>query len=245
MDLELKGKRVLITGGSRGIGRAMVLAFARQGADVVTCYRQEGPAVESLRAELTELGVTHELVRADVGVAEDVERLLRTVEESLGGLDVVVNNAGAQGRAPLLSMDLDEWQRVVGSNLTGAYLVLKAAVPLLSDGGSIINVGSAAALRGIGGSSHYIASKAGVLGLTRSLAQELGGRWIRVNTLSPGGTETEEAANIPKEAKERFLSMVPLKRMAKPEDIANAALFLASDLSSFISGHTLNVDGGI
>jgi 3-oxoacyl-[acyl-carrier protein] reductase len=233
----------LVTGGTRGIGRGVVLALARAGADVLTCYRHDGEAVESLARELKETGGDHHLVRADVVEPEEVERLVEACRERLGRIDVLVNNAGAISNMPFAELALEEWHRVVDTNLTAAYEVVRRSLPLLGPGTSIVNVGSRVATVGIAGGAHYTAAKAGLVGLTRSLAKELGPRRIRVNLVAPGPVEvgTELAPDV----RRRYEQMIPLGRLGRPEEIAAVVLFLAGDLAGFVNGETVNVDGGI
>jgi len=242
---SLAGRRVLVTGGSRGIGRATTLAFARAGATVVTCSRHDDENAAGLARELKEIGDAHHVVRADVTRREDVARLLTTCRMALGGLDVVVNNAGVHAQAPIEELARNEWHRVVDSDLTAAYLVSQAALPLLAPGASVVNVGASVALRGRPGSAHYAAAKAGLIGLTRSLCKELGPRGIRVNLVAPGVVETEPGAGLPPELHAQLIAITPLGRLAAPEDVADAVLFLAGDASRHVSGVTLNVDGGL
>ncbi|ATB29589.1 SDR family NAD(P)-dependent oxidoreductase [Melittangium boletus] len=244
MQLELKGRNALVTGGSRGIGRAITLALARQGVNVVACYRQRSEAVESLAREAQELGnIT--LVQADVCREEDVARLFETCRERFERLDIVVNNAGAISHIPLSDLTPAEWHRMLDTNLTSIYLVVREALPLLSEGASVINVGSSVATRGMAACAHYTASKAGIIGLTRSLCKELGPRGIRVNTLAPGIIETDMVSRLTPEQRKKYEAMAAVGRLGQPEDIAGAVLYLASDLSRFVSGITLEVNGGI
>lgn len=237
------GRQVLVTGGSRGIGRAIVLAFARAGANVVTCCRQESPAAETLVKELSETRGDHRVVRADITNEDEAERLIDACRKHLGTLDVIVNSAGDISHVPFESLRETEWQHVVDTNLTGSYQVLRKALAILSPGASIINIGSRVATVGLPGSVHYTASKAGLIGLTRSLAKELGPKGYRVNLVAPGPVETE--APTPPEVRERYRRLTALGRLGRPADIAGAVLFLASDLAAFTSGEILNVDGGI
>lgn len=237
------GKRVLVTGGTRGIGRATVLAFARGGAHVVTCHHAPGEAADSLAAELGALGGKHEVVTADVTTGAGAARLADACRGVLGGLDVVVNNVGIDGSAPLERLEEDEWRRLLDHNVTSAYLVTRAVVDLLGEGGSIVNIGSAAALRGRPASAHYSASKAALTGFTRGLCKELGPRGIRVNTVAPGFVD--DGSEVPPPLRERLVAMTPLGRLARPEDVAGAVLFLAGDTAGFVSGTTLTVDGGM
>lgn len=245
MNQGLSGKRVLVTGGTRGIGRATVLAFAMAGAQVVTCYHEGSEAAESLARELKELGETHRVVRADVTDADEVGSLIEAAGAALGGLDVLVNNVGVDGVSPFEGLEPGEWQRVMDSSVTAAYLVTRAAMPLIPDGASIVNIGSSVATRGRPNAVHYTTAKSALLGFTRALCKELGPRGIRVNTISPALTETEPGAGLPPQIVERIVGMTALGRICQPEDVAGAVLFLAGDTSRYISGVTLNVDGGI
>lgn len=245
MDLGLQGKRALLTGGSRGIGRAVALGLARGGASVAACFNRESEDVESLRAELAEIGGDSYLEQADVADPASVERFVSGAAERFGGLDVVVNNAGVVSHRPIDELDLDEWQRVIDVNLTGAFLVAKAALPAMGEGGSIVNVSSAVAIHGMPARAHYISSKAGMIGLSRALCKDVGGRGIRVNSIAPGIIETDQLAGLDEAGRKRYAALAALNRLGRPEDVAGAVLFLASDLSAFVSGQTLHVDGGI
>ncbi|GHF65445.1 short-chain dehydrogenase [Streptomyces mashuensis] len=245
MDQNLSGKRVLVTGGTRGIGRCTVLALARAGARVVTCHHGAGETAESLARELKETGGSHHVVRCDVTDAGDVARLTAVCHERLGGLDVLVNNVGVDGPVPFEDLGEAEWHRMFDHNVTSAYLVTRAALGLLADGASVVCVGSSVALRGRANGVHYTASKAALIGFTRALCKEVGPRGIRVNTVAPGLTETEPGAGLPPQAVERIVGMTALGRICRPEDVAGAVLFLAGDTSRYITGTTLPVDGGI
>ncbi|MEV4702086.1 SDR family oxidoreductase [Actinoplanes sp. NPDC049316] len=249
MQLDLAGKNVLVTGGSRGIGRGIVLALARAGATVVTCYRSSGEAVDSLERELKNIGGDHRLVQADVSVPADVEQLIDVARTHLGRIDVLVNNAGVISHVPFAELPLEEWQRTLDNNLTGSFLVIQKALPLLPEGASVITVGSRAAVAGIPLRAHYTASKAGLIGLTRSLAKELGRRGIRVNLVAPGVIDTDEEGKLSDEERaayaEKYQHMMALTRFGTPAEIAGAVLFLASSLSAYITGETIHVDGGM
>ncbi|MGW0520095.1 SDR family NAD(P)-dependent oxidoreductase [Crossiella sp. NPDC003009] len=232
----MKDKRVLVTGGTRGIGRATVLAFARSGARVVTCHRgQDGD--EELEAQ--DIGV----VRADVTRPEDVRRLLGECLRRLGGLDVLVNNVGRDGQAAIAELPAEEWRDMLDTGLTAAYLVTQAALPLFGPGASVINFSASAATRGIPERAHYTAAKAGVIGLTRSLAKELGPRGIRVNAIAPGLIDTGD--ELPAHIRERVAGLTSLGRLGTSEEVAEVVLFLAGDPARYVSGVTLPVDGGI
>ena len=239
MELGFKGKRALVTGGTRGIGRAVSLALASAGATVVAVHREDNEAAEATRRELAELGGS--VVKADITVASDVERLAETCRTDLGGLDVLVNNAGVHGRAMLAELDLAEWSRLIDTDLTSMFLVTQAVLPLLGEGASVVNVGASVAFRGMAGTAHYTAAKAGVVGLTRSLCKEFGG--IRFNTVAPGVIDTGD--ELPPPVAQRVRRMTALGRLGTPDEVAGAVLYLASDLSTYVTGALLTVDGGI
>ncbi|MEV4254944.1 SDR family NAD(P)-dependent oxidoreductase [Spirillospora sp. NPDC049652] len=240
MEFGLAGKRVLVTGGTRGIGRETVLAFARAGAVTVACHRSPGEAADGLARELKALDERHRVVQADV----TDERRVRELAGSLGGLDVLVNNVGVDARSPLDELSPAEWHRVLETNLTGCFTVTRAVLPLLSDGGSIINVGAVAGHRGRPQSAHYGASKTALDGLTRSLAREVGGRGDRVNTVAPGVIVTRPGGGPPPPVADIIRGMTALGRLGTPAEVAAVVLFLAGDASGYITGTTINVDGG-
>ncbi|MET8974890.1 SDR family oxidoreductase [Streptomyces sp. NPDC004539] len=239
------GARVVVTGGTRGIGRAIAVAFARAGARLTVVHRTAGEPVRELGAELTALGAEHVLVRADLTTGDGARLLAETVRERFGGVDVLVNNVGVDGHAKFEDLAEAEWHRVMDHNATSAYLVTNALVGLVPDGGSVVNVGASVALRGRPLGVHYSASKAALVGFTRALAKELGGRGIRVNTVAPGVTETEPGAGLPPALASRLAGMTALGRLGRPEDVAGAVLYLAGETASYVTGATLEVDGGI
>lgn len=245
IDQGLAGKRVLVTGGTKGIGRVTTLAFAHSGASTVTCYHADSAAADSLTHELAGLGGKHKVVRADVTDAAQVAALVDETRNALGGLDVLVNNTGVDHVVSFEDLTLPAWQHVVEHNITSVYLVTQAALGLMSDGGSIITIGSSAALRGRARGVHYTTSKAALIGFTRALCKDVGSRGIRVNAVAPGLTETVPGAGLPPDAVQRIVGMTALGRICQPTDVAGAVLFLAGDTSRYISGATLNVDGGV
>jgi NAD(P)-dependent dehydrogenase (short-subunit alcohol dehydrogenase family) len=245
LDLGLNGKRAIVTGGSRGIGRAIVLGLAQGGASVAACYNRESDDVARLRSELEEVGGTSYLEQADVSDPDSAGAFVQGAAERFGGVDILINNAGVVSHVMIEELELDEWHRVLDVNLTAVYLVTKAALPAMGDGASIVNITSAVAMRGMPARTHYISSKAGLIGLTRALCKEVGSRGIRVNALAPGIIETDQTAGLDETGRARYSGLAALNRLGGPEEIASVALFLASDLASFVSGVTLNVDGGI
>ncbi|MEU5264152.1 SDR family NAD(P)-dependent oxidoreductase [Amycolatopsis sp. NPDC021455] len=240
-EIDLTGKTALVTGGTRGIGRATALALARHGATVTAVGARPSAAAETLAAELKELSAEHSVAFADVSDPDEVAALAGQA----GELDIVVNNAGVVSSASVLDLELDEWHRVVDTNLTGMFLVVRAVLPRLRDNASIVNVTSAVAWVGMPDRAHYTAAKAGVHGLTRSLCKELGPRGIRVNSVAPGIVETDQVAGLMPEQRGRYANLAALGRLGRPDDIADAVLFLAGDFARFVNGALLYVDGGI
>jgi 3-oxoacyl-[acyl-carrier protein] reductase len=239
----LSGKRALVTGGTRGIGREIALALARAGADVLTCYRQDSRRAADFGRELKDIAGDHRVFQADLTSPADITDLLEECRTSFGVLDVVVNNAGAISHVPFGQLGPDEWRRVLDTTLTSAYLVTQAALPLLSATASVINIGSRVATVGLPLRAHYTAAKAGLIGLTRSLAKELGPAGVRVNLVAPGVIATE--AELASELIERYRGMTALRRLGTPVEVAAVVVFLAGDGASYITGAVIDVDGGI
>jgi 3-oxoacyl-[acyl-carrier protein] reductase len=247
MSLGLEGKNVLVTGGSRGIGRGIVHALARAGANVAAVYRTPSEAVDQMERELKEIGGKSTLIQADVSNSDAVESLFSEYAEFADSVDVLVNNAGTISHIPFQELTEAEWRRVLDTNLTAPFLVSQKAIPLIPAGGSIINIGSKLARVGLPLRTHYIASKAGMEGLNRSLAKELGPKQIRVNLVAPGVIETESVTD-PKllaAMREKYSNLTALGRLGQTDDVAGVVLFLASDLSKYMTGEIVTVDGGI
>ncbi|MFH8788958.1 SDR family NAD(P)-dependent oxidoreductase [Streptomyces roseoverticillatus] len=245
MDLRLDGKAALVTGATRGIGRATARALAQAGADVIGCYHKDEEAAEAVLRALRETGGKHRMVRADVTRPEDVERLMDACREA-GPVDVLVNNVGIDASAPLADLPEEDWQHVIETNLTSAYRVTRAVLPLLSADSSVVTVGSSAAARGVPGRAHYGAAKAGIVGLTRALSKELGPKGVRVNAVAPGIVDTgTPGSGVPAELRARMARMSALGRLVTAEEVAQSVLFLAGDASRYVTGITLNVDGGL
>src|SRR5579864_9064406 len=245
MEIDLTGRRALVTGGSRGIGRAITLLLARAGADVGAVYRNESEAVRTLREELESLGQRNGVFAADVSKREDVDRLMAEVDERLGPLDILVNNAGIVSDFRIEDVTDDEWSRMIDTNLTSVFRVTQRALKSMPDNASIVIVSSAVAPRGMVGRTHYGSSKMGMIGFMRSLIKEVGPRGIRVNVVAPGLINTDMMANATPERQQVYANMTALKRLGESEDIAGAVLFLTSDLSRYVTGQVLVVDGGI
>ena len=248
MSFTLEGRRALVTGASRGIGRAMALAFADAGADVALLARDEALLAE-VAAEVAERGRVAVVSAADVLDAESVRSAVEASAEALGGLDILVNNAGGNSFSiPLGQMRMSGWEKTMRLNLDSVVHITQAALPALSDGGgSIINVASVAGLRGAPTMSHYGAAKAALISLTQSLAIEVAWARIRVNALVPGWIDTDLTGflRVSDEVETGVLSRVPMQRWGRAEEIAEPAVFLASDAASFMTGQVLVVDGGL
>jgi 3-oxoacyl-[acyl-carrier protein] reductase len=247
MQLDLTGKSVLVTGGTRGIGRAIVEAVAAAGARVAFSYRASAETAEELRQRLEEAGGEAMAIQGDAADFQSAQDTVQQVLDAYGSVDVVVNNAGVTRDNLLIRMSEEDWDQVIGTNLKSVFNFSKAVYrPMMKQrSGSIINVSSVVGVMGNAGQANYAASKAGIIGFTKSLARELGGRGVRANVVAPGYVETEMTASLPEAAQQAMLGGVPLGRPAQPTDIANAVLFLASDASSYITGHVLHVDGGL
>ncbi|MEU6847628.1 SDR family oxidoreductase [Streptomyces sp. NPDC046716] len=239
--------RVVVTGGTKGIGRATALAFARAGARLVVSYGHDDEAAEKLAAELAGLGAEAETVRADLTTRQGAAELARAVTARFGagGLDVLVNNLGVDGHRAFADLTDDEWRRVLDHNTTSAYLVTQELLGALAEGASVVNVGASVGLRGRPFGVHYSASKAALVGFTRALAKELGPRGVRVNLVAPGVTETEPGGGPPPPVAQKLAALTALGRLGRPEDVTGAVLYLAGPSAAYVTGTTIEVDGGI
>lgn len=243
----LQDKVVLVTGASRGIGRAIATHLAIHGAHIAFTYLSSVEKGEALSAELQALGVKAKGYRSDASDFQAAESLVTDVVQDFGQLDVLINNAGVTKDTLLMRMTEEQWDDVLRINLKSVFNLTKAATkPMMrAKKGSIINITSVVGLMGNAGQANYAASKAGILGFTKSIAKELGSRNIRSNALAPGFIETEMTGELNEAQLQEWLKSIPLKRAGKGEDIANACLFLASDMSSYMTGQVLVVDGGM
>jgi 3-oxoacyl-[acyl-carrier protein] reductase len=245
--IDLSGKSAVVTGGSRGIGRACCLALARAGARVCVNYRVESPSAELAVEEIENGGGEAFALAADVSRREEADMLVDEAVHRFGGLDILVNNAGIWKGSPVDEMTDAEWEETMAINMTGTFFCTRAAVPFMKNArwGRIINVSSTAGQRGEAFHSHYAASKGAMISFTKSLAVELAPHGITVNCVAPGWVATDMSReSLLGPEREAILATIPLGRVARPEEIAGAVAFLASDLASFVTGEILNVNGG-
>jgi 3-oxoacyl-[acyl-carrier protein] reductase len=242
----LSDKVAIVTGASRGIGRLIAVALAGQGAKVVVSARN-AEALESLVSEIGQQGGQALAVAGDVAVEADADNLVARAVESYGKVDILVNNAGITRDGLLLRMKSEDWDAVLDTNLKGAFLCIRAAAKVMSKqrAGRVINISSVVGEMGNAGQANYCASKAGLIGLTKSVARELARRNVTVNAVTPGFIVTDMTDNMTDKAREAMTDQIPLGRLGEPEDVANAVLFLASDQSSYITGQVLGVNGGM
>ena len=243
----LEGKTAIITGGSRGIGKGIALVFAQHGANVAFTYSSSVESANSLEKELSNYGVKVKSYQSNAADYKESQELVENVLEDFGSIDVLVNNAGITKDNLLMRMGEEDFDKVIEVNLKSVFNMTKAVqrTMLKQRKGSIINMSSVVGVKGNAGQSNYAASKAGIIGFSKSIALELGSRNIRSNVIAPGFIETEMTAKLEEKTVDVWRNAIPLKRGGAPEDIANACVFLASDLSAYITGQTLNVDGGM
>lgn len=243
----LDGRHALVTGASRGIGRAVALAFAAEGASVALNFAGNVAAAEVVRAEIESAGGKAILVPADVSDENAVEDMVKTVTEAFGSIDILVNNAGITRDGLLLRMKEEDWDAVLNTNLKGVFLCTKAVSKFMMKKryGRIVNMASVVGVTGNASQANYAAAKAGVIGFTKAMAKELASRGITVNAIAPGFIRSDMTDVLPDKVKEAMLAEIPLGRAGEPADVAKAALFLASDQAAYITGQVLKVDGGM
>lgn len=243
----LNGKVALVTGGSRGIGKAIALSLAKNGANVVVNYSGNEEAAQKVIEEITALGVKAIAYKANVSSSDEVAALVKNTVDEFGSIDILVNNAGITRDGLLLRMKDADWDAVIDTNLKGVFNCIKAAAKFMTRqrNGRIINISSVVGQIGNPGQMNYVAAKAGVLGLTKTAAKELASRNITVNAIAPGFIETDMTNELNEQIRNSMLTNIPLQSFGQPEDIANAVVFLATDASRYITGQTINVDGGL
>lgn len=243
----LKGKVALVTGASRGIGKAIALALAENGAAVAVNYSSSEASALEVAEIIRKNGGKAEIFKARVNVESEVEEMFTAVEKSLGPVDILVNNAGITKDNLLMRMKTEEWDSVIDVNLKGAFLCTRRAVKGMMKNryGKIINISSVVGFAGNAGQFNYSATKAGIIGMTKSAALECASRGIRVNAVAPGFIETDMTASLSDDVKAAYMEKIPLKSLGKPEDIANAVVYLASPLSDYMTGQTLHLNGGM
>ena len=243
----LSGKVALVTGGSRGIGRAIAIRLAAEGAKVAVNYAGNKAAAEEVKAIIEKQGGTAHLIQADVSDASAACEMVERIHAELGGLDILVNNAGITRDTLLIRMKDEDFDAVIGTNLKGVYACTKAAAKIMTKqrSGRIVNLSSVVGEIGNIGQTNYAAAKAGVIGFTKAAAKEFAARGITVNTVAPGFIDTDMTAVLKDSIREKLIENIPLGALGKPEHVADAVIFLVSDAASYITGQTLNVDGGM
>jgi 3-oxoacyl-[acyl-carrier protein] reductase len=243
----LEGKTALITGASRGIGKAIALKFAREGADIAVTNIFDDDEFKTTIKEIKTFGVKAKGYVFNVASFNDSQRIINEILTDFTKIDILVNNAGITKDTLLMRMTEEQWDAVIAVNLKSVFNLTKAVIqPMLKQkGGSIINMSSVVGVSGNAGQSNYSASKAGILGFTKSIAKEVGSRSIRVNAIAPGFILTEMTDKLPEDVKNEWINKIPLRRGGTPDDVANTALYLASDLSSYVTGQTINICGGM
>lgn len=243
----LEGKVAIITGATRGIGKGVAEVFAKHGAQIAFTYVSSEEQAKEVEKMLTSYGVKAKGYKSNAADLKQAEQFIADVLAEFGRIDVIVNNAGITRDGLLMRMSEENWDEVINTNLKSVFNITKAALKTLlgQRSGSIINMSSVVGIEGNAGQSNYAASKAGAIGFTKSIAQEIGSRNIRCNAICPGFIETEMTAQLNQDIMKGWIEDIPMKRPGTPEDVANAALFLASDLSLYVTGQTLNVCGGM
>lgn len=244
---SLENKTALVTGGSRGIGRAIALAMAEEGANIAVVFAGNREAAEKTAAEIAEKGVQARVYQCDVASAGETEAVVKQILDDFGGVDILVNNAGIVRDTLLLRMKEEDFDAVLNTNLKGAYHMIRQLYShmMRKKSGSIINISSVVGLMGNAAQANYAAAKAGLIGLTKSTAKELASRGVTCNAIAPGYIQSDMTDALPEKAKEAIVSQIPMKHTGLPQDVANLAVFLAGPAASYITGEVIRVDGGM
>ena len=243
----LAGKTALITGATRGIGRAIALKFAAEGANVAFTYRSQHEAAQTLVEELETLGIKAKAYPSDAASYDDAHAVVEDIKTVFGRIDILVNNAGITKDGLMMRMDEAQWDAVIDTNLKSAFNYIHACTPVMARqrSGSIINMTSVVGVSGNAGQCNYAASKAGLIGLSKSIAKEMGARGVRSNCIAPGFIDTDMTSSLPENLRQEWEKQIPLRRGGTPEDVAGVAVFLASDLSAYVTGQVINCCGGM
>ncbi|SHJ95702.1 3-oxoacyl-[acyl-carrier-protein] reductase [Paramaledivibacter caminithermalis] len=245
--MNLSGKTAIITGGSRGIGKAIAIKLAEKGANIVVNYTSNSNKAEEVVEEIKKMGREALAIKADVSNSEDVKNLVKEVEKNFSSIDILINNAGITRDTLLIRMKDDDWDKVMDVNLKGTFLCTKLVGKKMMKqrSGKIVNITSVVGIIGNAGQTNYSASKAGVIGFTKSSAKELASRGVNVNAVAPGFIETDMTEKLSEEVVKNYSKSIPLGKMGKPEDVANVVAFLCSEESDYLTGQVINVDGGM
>ncbi|MDK2919305.1 MAG: 3-oxoacyl-[acyl-carrier protein] reductase [Candidatus Petromonas sp.] len=245
--MNLSGKTAIVTGGSRGIGRSIALKLAEQGANIIVNYTSNSSRAQEVVDEIKKMGVEAMALKADVSNQDDVKALVKEVSKHFDTIDILVNNAGITRDTLVIRMKDEDWDKVMDINLKGTYLCTKliGKKMMKQRSGKIVNITSVVGIMGNAGQANYAASKAGVIGFTKSIAKEFAPRGINVNAVAPGFIQTDMTDKLPEEVKENYAASIPLGRLGSPEDVANIVAFLCSEEADYLTGQVINVDGGM
>lgn len=245
--MELMGKTAVVTGGARGLGKAIALKLAKMGANIVLCDIEASDAIDSTCAEFKAAGYNAAVAKGDVRNENDVNKFMAAAVETFGSLDILINNAGITKDNLMIRMSEQDWDDVLDINLKGAFLCTRSAAKIMIKNrrGTIVNIASVAGVTGNAGQANYSSSKAGLIGLTKTTAKELSSRGIRCNAVAPGVIKSKMTDVLPDKVKEMYIANIPLGRFGTPEDVAEVVGFLVSDSSSYVTGQVINIDGGL